>query len=175
MDKSSKLPFDWKGISTPTESYWIGLNIIEREMNADSPDNLESCDPFGEYVFWCKLSVIWVCCTIESFINEEGVSWTGERFFMDNVEKSRPEQKIQIVYALKYGHVLNSKSDILRQIRDLFDMRNQLMHPKTREVKESRAQGIDLFTKLINTKPKQLRQLFLSLTRLFEPKGIGEK
>lgn len=173
---TTRIPATWNSIETPTILYWRGLDILEREWErtqllGSKPDDIYA---LHEYLFWRQNAVVWACCAIESFVNEEGVAWLGERFYKKNVERLRVLQKVEVLYALKYRRRLDPGAETLARISDLFDLRNRFVHPKTHEVADRKARSDDTRERLEKMTPADLRKALRSVTSLFEPIGVGE-
>ena len=121
-------------ILTPIVTYWRGLDIISEHWFRTNSyrDKEPNSDEFQEYIFWRKNLVIWACCTIESFVNMEGISWMGEEFYKYTVERQNIVQKIRLIYALKYNKILPRDENTIGDVREIFELRNKFVHPKTR-------------------------------------------
>jgi hypothetical protein len=171
------IPAEWEtSITSPVILYWRGLEHLAREWErTKSFASAETdIDALLEYLFWRKNLVIWACCAIEAFANEVGVSWLGESFYKQNLERLGICEKVAILYALKYGKRLAEADETLRAVRTLFDFRNRLVHPKTRNVREADDSTDEMRTNLDRVSPEELRKVFWRVSGLFEPKGIGE-
>ncbi len=171
------IPAEWgHPIATPTVVYWRGIDHLEAQW-----ERTRSLDTSGrdigalqEYLFWRMNLIVWACCAIESYVNEEGVAWLGEDFFKENLERLGICEKIAVLYALKYRKRLEQSDENLRETRGLFGLRNRLVHPKTKQVKKGDKKD-DLRAVLDAVSPQSLRQNFWRVTRLFEPEGVGEE
>lgn len=127
-------------ITAPIPTYIKGFDLLSEqclhtnEYSGDDPgsENLQ------EFLFWRKNTVIWVCCMIESFVNLEGVSWMGEEFYRNAIERQCIIDKISLVYTIKYSRLLDCSEKVLKDIQYLFDLRNQFVHPKTRKYSDSK-------------------------------------
>jgi hypothetical protein len=78
---------------------------------------------------------LFACMTIESFINFYGVKRMGEVFYKQNIERVGITEKLAIIVLSCKGKLLGQDDNIVKALRRLFDKRNQLVHPKTREIK----------------------------------------
>jgi hypothetical protein len=169
--KTGSIPWEWDSpIASPTIIYWRGLDHLalhwtRTQSLAADEHNIES---LHEYLFWRKNLVIWACCAVESFVNEEGVAWLGEAFFRANLERLGICQKIAVLYALKYDRRLTESDEALNEVNKLFQLRNRLVHPKTRKVRQDRETEETLRTDLDNVSPDSLRRVFWRVTALFE-------
>lgn len=170
------LPATWDAIETWEIHYWCALDILEVHwMRSQSfAEHAPESNTFQEFICWRRLSVIWACSTIEAFINTEGTVWLGEDFYKDNLERLTTRQKIYTLYAFKYHARLPRKLERLGHVDRLFQLRNSLVHPKTREVrKEVTRQDSDTY-ELYTMEFEHLRKVIRTVTNLFEPDGIGE-
>jgi len=173
--KTEPIPAQWDSIACPDIPYWWGMDILQSHWKRTSlfSEFQPGSDEFQEFMFWRRISVIWACSTLEAFVNSEGTAWLGERFYRDNLERLRILQKIQTLYALKYRVRLPRKLERLERVTKLFELRNALVHPKTREVpREGKPQ--ELPCELRAMEFMDLRRAIWAVTTLFEPEGIGE-
>lgn len=171
--KTEPIPAEWDAIVCPDVPYWRGMDILERHWrrtNAFAEDEPGS-NRFQEFMFWRKISVIWTCSTIEAFVNSEGTTWLGEAFYKDNLERLGILQKIHMLYALKYRVRLQRKLGRLSHVSKLFELRNSLVHPKTREVSGDAAQRSESPSELQAMEFDHLRKIFWTVTALFAPEG----
>jgi hypothetical protein len=79
------------------------------------------------------IALLFVCMTIEAFINHYGVKRLGEDFYKRNLERTGITEKLSLISFLCCNVKLEPKDDLLIKVRNLFDQRNQLVHPKTKE------------------------------------------
>lgn len=157
-------------IATPINTYIVGFDILSCHYSKTKLYKNEdtSSARFQEYLFWRKNFVIWTCCTIESFVNLEGVSWLGEEFYKNAIEMQNIVQKIRLIYAIKYNKILPPNRVTLKSVKELFDLRNQFVHPKTRKVKDGNGGG-QYFKKLVSLNPTKLKKLIVSVNSLIIP------
>ena len=174
--KTEPIPAHWDTLVGPSVPYWFGMNTLEShwERTKSFAEDTPSSSTFQEYLFWRRVSVIWTCSTIEAFVNEEGVAWLGNDFYKDNIERLRVIQKIYALYALKYRARLPRKLPELQQIQKLFDMRNSIIHPKAKELSVSEGCDKVALDDLHTMAFQHLREMFSTVTMLFEPAGDGE-
>jgi hypothetical protein len=155
-------------IWTPFPTYVRGLDIISEHWSRTK--SYKNKDPasneFQEYLFWRKNLVIWTCCTIESFVNMEGVSWMGEEFYKDVVERQNIVQKIRLIYAVKYSKILPPDEDTIKNVRKIFELRNQFVHPKTCSADKDGGKGNQKDENLDRFVPTELRNLVKSVNNL---------
>ena len=118
----------------PSFPYWRGMDVLEREWNRTlSFASEEPGTPkHTEYIFWRHVSVIWTCATIEAFVNEEGAGWVGAKWYKKAIECTRIDEKLLLVYALKYRKLLPIDSPAVKRITALFQRRGELVHPKAK-------------------------------------------
>jgi hypothetical protein len=78
--------------------------------------------------------VILSAMTVEAAVNLYGVSLLGERFHRRHLERLGIVQKIAMTIATVEHLALKPDAEILKITGRLFDLRNQLVHPKAREL-----------------------------------------
>jgi hypothetical protein len=154
-------------IVTPITIYWRGLDIISENLSRTKSykNKKPGSDEFQEYMFWRKNLIIWTCSTIESFVNLEGVSWMGEQFYKDTIERQNIVQKIRLIYAIKYNKMLPSNKDMIKNVKEIFELRNQFVHPKTQKVKNE-SKDNQMVKKLNKFNPTKLKKLVRSVNTL---------
>ena len=174
--ETEPIPANWEAIVCPAVPYWWGMDTLESHWARTEPfvEDAPGSDAFQEFMFWRRISVIWTCSTIEAFVNSEGTAWLGERFYKDNLERLGILQKIHTLYALKYHVRLPPKLNRLSHVAKLFDLRNSLVHPKTRETSEQGARDNARADELRTMEFEHLRKVLWTVTALFEPDGVGE-
>jgi hypothetical protein len=139
MDTISLPDADAYPVCTPINFYKRGFDLVSekwRETESLKDANPGSAD-YDTYVAWRIDLVIWTCSAIESCVNLEGVTWMGEDLYKDNIERSRIDQRLRLMYAFKHQAKLVKDNEIVKKTRALFDVRNAYVHPKTRCVKEN--------------------------------------
>jgi len=77
---------------------------------------------------------LFICMTIEAFVNHYGVKRLGEVFYKKNVERVGITEKISILILSCHQKLLDKDDQTIKKIRTLFDGRNSLVHPKTKEI-----------------------------------------
>jgi hypothetical protein len=77
---------------------------------------------------------IYCCMAIEAFLNFYGVVRLGEEFYKRNCERLGITEKLEILLAACENVLLEKGSEISRLLRKMFDRRNSLVHPKTKEL-----------------------------------------
>ena len=155
-------------IVTSINIYIRGFDILTKqlELTKSYKDAKVGTDHFEEFLFWRKNLVIWTCSTIESFVNLEGVSWMGEEFYKNAVERQDIIQKIRLIVAIKYNELIKIEDEILKSVRFLFDLRNQFIHPKTHSIKGKKEKLDKNFEALINIKPAEIKTLIQKVNSL---------
>jgi len=95
----------------------------------------ESTRKLHEEAYFYGTSVkIYACMTIEGFVNYYGTKRLGETFYKSNIERIGITEKISILLLLLFNTSLKKDNPKLKLIRNLFDARNALVHPKTKEL-----------------------------------------
>ena len=80
-------------------------------------------------------AIIFAAMAVESFLNMYGTIRLGEEFYSRNYERLSPSQKVSALLATCCDVLLEPRDEILTVVAHLFERRNALVHPKTREVK----------------------------------------
>jgi hypothetical protein len=157
-------------IAFPIDTYIKGFDLLSEQCSRtnDYRNDDPSTESFQEYMFWRKNLVIWTCCMIEAFVNLEGVSWMGEEFYRSTIERQRIIDKIRLVYTIKYCQLLDRSENILQEIQYLFDLRNQFVHPKSRQQKDSKQDNNRDLEFLANLNPAELKELAISVNGLIK-------
>ena len=157
-------------ITTPINTYIKGFDLLSEQCSRtkDYRNDDPGSERFTEYLFWRKNTVIWACCMIESFVNLEGVSWMGEEFYRNAIERQRIIDKIRLVYTIKYSQLLDRSEEILKNIQYLFDLRNQFVHPKTRQYSDSKQNNGKDMEFVVNLNPAELKELVISVNALIK-------
>lgn len=135
MNRSKFPAKDAYPLFTPIDIYLQGLDIIEKHREKfksyiGEPDSAE----FQEFRFWHRNLIIWGCCTIEAFVNLEGVSSLGTEFYKNTIERLNIIQKIRIIYAIQNKEKISTDVETFKKIKQLFDYRHKIIHPKTRSL-----------------------------------------
>jgi hypothetical protein len=69
---------------------------------------------------------------VEAFLNHYGIVRLGERFFRRNIERLPPAKKMAVILASTEGVLLDPTSPLYRLTEQMFQRRNELVHPKSR-------------------------------------------
>jgi hypothetical protein len=77
---------------------------------------------------------IFSCMAIESFLNFYGVNQLGEDFYKRNFERLSPNQKLEALIAVSVHLSLEKEDEICKVVRRMFDQRNRLVHPKSKQI-----------------------------------------
>jgi hypothetical protein len=152
------------------------MDVLEREWDRTSAFVSEEpgSPKHTEYIFWRHVSVIWTCATIEAFVNEEGAAWVGAQWYKKTIERGRIDEKILLVYALKYRKLLPIDYPPLKRINQLFQRRGELVHPKATSPKNG-AQEHQSPPTFDPADFREFRKVFWGLTSLFQSPGEGEE
>lgn len=106
---------------------------FDDEFANDVPDDLlELHEAAYRHAISCHL---FVCMALEGFINAYGVRRLGERFYQQNLERVGITEKLAILGVCCRQWTVSPDSDVHKDFRQLFDDRNRLVHPKTREIR----------------------------------------
>lgn len=77
---------------------------------------------------------LFACMTIEAFLNHYGVKRLGEAYYKRNIERVGITEKLSILILACLGSVIKNDVELIKKTRALFDARNRLVHPKSREM-----------------------------------------
>jgi hypothetical protein len=77
---------------------------------------------------------LFVCMAVEGFINYYGTKRLGEEVYKRLLERVGITEKLALIYLICFQINLEVKSDPIKSIRTIFDQRNALVHPKTKEI-----------------------------------------
>ena len=89
-------------------------------------------------------TLLFACMTLEGFLNHYGVRRLGELFYKKNIERVGITEKVSILILTCCHKSIGQDSNLIKKTRDLFDARNQLVHPKSREI---HSQNLDEFVR----------------------------
>lgn len=79
--------------------------------------------------------IVFSALCLEAFINHYGLSHYSDSFFKKHLDKLSPLSKWVILPQLIVGRSLKTESQAYEEIRKLFDLRNDLVHYKTKRKK----------------------------------------
>lgn len=82
-------------------------------------------------------SIIYTCMAIEAFLNFYGVRRLGESYFRRNLERLGITEKFALLMLACHGLIVEKSDSAFVGLRAMFDARNQLVHPKARELSYS--------------------------------------
>src|SRR5690349_14750711 len=77
---------------------------------------------------------LFACMTVESFLNYYGVQKLGEQYYKRNLERLGISQKLETLIAISTQELLDEKDEIVTTVRRMFERRNRLAHPKSKEI-----------------------------------------
>jgi roadblock/LC7 domain-containing protein len=78
-------------------------------------------------------SFLMACMAVEGLINNYGTRRLGEDFYKKNLERLGITEKLSVLMLICLGVALDKNDPIIAKVRSLFDSRNRLVHPKTKE------------------------------------------
>lgn len=82
-------------------------------------------------------AILFACMAIESFVNDYGTRRLGEKYFKRNLERLRIAEKISVLLLICGLARMEPGDPLLARIERVFQERNSIVHPKTKEIKES--------------------------------------
>lgn len=109
-------------------------------------------------------SEIYCCVSIEAFVNFYGIRRLGEEFYKSNYERLTITAKISALIATCEGKLIPKHHPLLKSAKKLFDIRNQLVHPKATEITDPNKVNILSRQDLL----KQARDIFQETIEFFK-------
>lgn len=85
----------------------------------------------------CISAQLFSCMAVEAFLNLYGVKRLGQDFYKQNIERVGITEKLEILIAIGQQELLAGGNKLTKLVRSMFDRRNQLVHPKTKEIRLS--------------------------------------
>ena len=124
--------------------------------------------------FFSDAAIVASAMAVEMFLNYYGVVRLGESFYNANYERLSPTRKVAALLATCCKRHVTKDDPIIQVTRRLFDRRNALVHPKSRDLTDA-AQG----SGPPHVSPQQLAhesvrdmELFAALFRDFDPDAM---
>ena len=87
----------------------------------------------------CESTLLSACMAIEGFLNLYGTVRLGEKRHKKLLERLGIVEKFCLLSLICTGNDLNPEDEICRSVRYVFDRRNALVHPKTKEITSDNA------------------------------------
>ncbi|WKZ43643.1 MAG: hypothetical protein QY302_16235 [Anaerolineales bacterium] len=84
----------------------------------------------------CIATQIFACMAVEAFLNLYGVKRLSEKFYKRNLERLGISEKLKILITMCTQEILEDEDEITQIARRMFDRRNSLVHPKTKEIND---------------------------------------
>jgi hypothetical protein len=81
---------------------------------------------------------LYACMSLEGFLNLYGVRRLGETFYQKNLERLGITEKLALIGVFCAQWDIDEHADMAKDFRELFDARNRLVHPKTKEFRPDR-------------------------------------
>src|SRR2546425_3198603 len=104
-----------------------------------SPDDFNALD---EIHLLSDSTVVFAAMAVESFLNLYGVIRLGETFYSHNLERLGTGQKLAAILGTCCSALITSDDEIAQVVTSLSKRRNELVHPKTQEVRSRRQQPV---------------------------------
>ena len=89
-----------------------------------------------EFRLYADAAVLFSALAVEAVLNFYGVAVLTEEFFTRNFERMSPDKKLAAVIGVRRGIALDPSDEIMRVVVQLATLRNQLAHPKTKEIRD---------------------------------------
>ncbi len=83
-------------------------------------------------------AVLFACMSFEAFLNYFGVRKLGEDYHKRFVERLGVTEKVAYLVSVSSASLLSCDSQLIVRCRRLFEARNALVHPKSREIHPDR-------------------------------------
>jgi len=84
---------------------------------------------------------IYACMALEGFLNLYGVRRLGERFYQRYLERAGIMEKLALVGTCCGQWNIDEHPQAERDFREIFEARNRLVHPKTKEFRPDRIES----------------------------------
>jgi len=78
--------------------------------------------------------LLYLCMSVEGFINNYGAVRMSPKYYRDNIERQNLAKKVSLIMGICFQEIIDPNDNVLRNIKAMFEERNQLVHPKTREL-----------------------------------------
>lgn len=89
---------------------------------------------FDEIEIYNMLFIVLCCANIETLVNMFGVRLMDEEVYKKCIERKSIKDKIKKLYKLHKSESISDPDGILGRIKDMFDKRHELVHPKAKNV-----------------------------------------
>lgn len=138
---------------------------VEVQKREGAWRRLPSREAIEEVSLLSDSTLMYSCLAVEEFLNYYGVVRLGEQFYTANYERLGIVPKVATVLATCTGRLIAKAAEIRQVVQRLFDRRNSLVHPKTREAKGNASFGQAL------SPLEGARSSVADMTRFFELMG----
>lgn len=93
----------------------------------------EGVDGLHNDAYRCATSChLYACMALEGFLNLYGVRRLGEGFYQRNIERLGITEKLAVIGVCCNQWYVDNSSQVVKDFRSLFDIRNGFVHPKTK-------------------------------------------
>ena len=114
--------------------YITKLPVLPKSEEEASYANFKLSDSFEELLFYKSLLKILACTSIETYINTAGINCFSEKFYKKTVERNNIIDKIKLLVLFITEIELEDSNINLKLVREMFDKRNSLVHPKAKKI-----------------------------------------
>ena len=90
--------------------------------------------PFFEFILYHNLLEVIACTSIESMVNSAGINILSENYYKKNLERSNILIKIKLLIAITSKVEIEDDNKFIKIIENMFNRRNSLVHPKSKQV-----------------------------------------
>lgn len=77
-------------------------------------------------------TILFAALEVEATLNFHGVVRLGQKYYDENLERSRPSQKLAGILAITTHQMLEPGDEINKVLARVFEARNKAAHPKTK-------------------------------------------
>jgi hypothetical protein len=109
--------------------------ILEKEQIFKKHEEDGDWERYTEIAIYNDLFIILGCAMIEFWVNSFGIHLLNEEYYKKNIERLSIVEKIRILIAIHKREEIDDNNENVKNIRELFENRNSLIHPKAKRPK----------------------------------------
>jgi hypothetical protein len=109
--------------------------ILEKEQIFKKYEEDGNWERYTEIAIYNDLFIILGCAMIEFWVNSFGIHLLNEEYYKKNIERLNIVEKIRILIAIHKRKEIDDNNENVKNIRELFENRNSLVHPKAKRLK----------------------------------------
>lgn len=118
---------------------------------------------------------VFVCMSFEAFLNFYGIARLGDAFYKQNYERLGITEKLSALLATCENVLLPKNADVLKVARRLFDRRNELVHPKPKDLDPMTETELGRYLLGIPHTLTSAEECFEDVNRLYELMGSFDR